>query len=214
MTNENIYTQLDQLSEVADNLDRENQRLYYDLDKLQLETREQQQLIDQLRKKNADLESMLSLRELFMKIMAAPSDGEYAQTGFEELRQQMVQNSQENQRLQQQVDRLSKLYAFVCEENKELLEELNADKPLEQEASDTADSYPRTRYQWVGGADGDLFQVEEESPRRVADNLDRENQRLQQQVDRLSKLYAFVCEENKELLEELNADKPFEQSEL
>ena len=132
MTNENIYTQLDQLSEVADNLDRENQRLYYDLDKLQLETREQQQLIDQLRKKNADLESMLSLRELFMKIMAAPSDGEYAQTGFEELRQQMVQNSQENQRLQQQVDRLSKLYAFVCEENKELLEELNADKPFEQ----------------------------------------------------------------------------------
>ena len=48
----------------------------------------------------------------------------------------------------------------------------------------------------------------------VADNLDRENQRLQQQVDRLSKLYAFVCEENKELLEELNADKPLEQSEL
>ena len=132
MTNENIYTQLDQLSEVADNLDRENQRLYYVLDKLQLETREHQQLIDQLRKKNADLESMLSLSELFMKIMAAPSDGEYAQTGFEELRQQMVQNSQEYQRLQQQVDRLSKLYAFVCEENKELLEELNADKPLEQ----------------------------------------------------------------------------------
>ena len=132
MTNENIYTQLVQLSEVADNLDRENQRLYYDLDKLQLETREHQQLIDQLRKKNADLESMLSLSELFMKIMAAPSDGEYAQTGFEELRQQMVQNSQEYQRLQQQVDRLSKLYAFVCEENKELLEELNADKPLEQ----------------------------------------------------------------------------------
>ena len=129
MTNENIYTHwVDQLSEIADNLDRENQRLYYDLDKLQLETREQQQLIDQLRKKNADLESMLSLRELFMKIMAAPSDGEYAQTGFEELRQQMVQNSQENQHLQQQVDRLSKLYAFVCEENKELLEELNADK--------------------------------------------------------------------------------------
>ena len=96
MTNENIYTHwVDQLSEIADNLDRENQRLYYDLDKLQLETREQQQLIDQLRKKNADLESMLSLRELFMKIMAAPSDGEYAQTGFEELRQQMVQNSQE-----------------------------------------------------------------------------------------------------------------------
>ena len=27
-------------------------------------------------------------------------------------------------------------------------------------------SAPRTRYQWVGGADGDLFQVEEESPRR------------------------------------------------
>ena len=132
MTNENIYTQLVQLSEVAVILDRENQRLYYDLDKLQLETREHQQLIDQLRKKNADLESMLSLSELFMKIMAAPSDGEYAQTGFEELRQQMVQNSQENQRLQQQVDRLSKLYAFVCEENKELLEELNADKPLEQ----------------------------------------------------------------------------------
>lgn len=132
MTNENIYTQLVQLSEVAVNLDREIQRLYYDLDKLQLETREHQQLIDQLRKKNADLESMLSLSELFMKIMAAPSDGEYAQTGFEELRQQMVQNSQENQRLQQQVDRLSKLYAFVCEENKELLEELNADKPLEQ----------------------------------------------------------------------------------
>ena len=136
MTNENIYTHwVDQLSEIADNLDRENQRLYYDLDKLQLETREQQQLIDQLRKKNADLESMLSLRELFMKIMAAPSDGEYAQTGFEELRQQMVQNSQENQRLQQQVDRLSKLYAFVCEENKELLEELNADKPLEREGA-------------------------------------------------------------------------------
>jgi len=132
MTNENIYTQLVQLSEVAVILDRENQRLYYDLDKLQLETREHQQLIDQLRKKNADLESMLSLSELFMKIMAAPSDGEYAQTGFEELRQQMVQNSQEYQRLQQQVDRLSKLYAFVCEENKELLEELNADKPLEQ----------------------------------------------------------------------------------
>ena len=132
MTNENIYTQLVQLSEIAVNLDREIQRLYYDLDKLQLETREHQQLIDQLRKKNADLESMLSLSELFMKIMAAPSDGEYAQTGFEELRQQMVQNSQENQRLQQQVDRLSKLYAFVCEENKELLEELNADKPLEQ----------------------------------------------------------------------------------
>ena len=132
MTNENIYTQLVQLSEIAVNLDREIQRLYYDLDKLQLETREHQQLIDQLRKKNADLESMLSLSELFIKIMAAPSDGEYAQTGFEELRQQMVQNSQENQRLQQQVDRLSKLYAFVCEENKELLEELNADKPLEQ----------------------------------------------------------------------------------
>ena len=132
MTNENIYTQLVQLSEIAVNLDREIQRLYYDLDKLQLETREHQQLIDQLRKKNADLESMLSLSELFIKIMAAPSDGEYAQTGFEELRQQMVQNSQEYQRLQQQVDRLSKLYAFVCEENKELLEELNADKPLEQ----------------------------------------------------------------------------------
>ena len=48
----------------------------------------------------------------------------------------------------------------------------------------------------------------------VADNLDRENQRLQQQVDRLSKLYAFVCKENKELLEELNADKPLDQSEL
>ena len=31
---------------------------------------------------------------------------------------------------------------------------------------DDDDSYPRTRYQWVGGADGDLFQVEEESPRR------------------------------------------------
>ena len=61
MTNENIYTQLVQLSEVAVILDRENQRLYYDLDKLQLETREHQQLIDQLRKKNADLESMLSL---------------------------------------------------------------------------------------------------------------------------------------------------------
>ena len=145
MTNENIYTQLDQLSEVAVNLDRENQRLYYELDKLQLETREQQQLIDQLCKKNADLESMLSLRELFMKIMAAPSDGEYAQTGFEELRQQMVQNSQENQRLQQQVDRLSDLYKLVCEENKDLLEELNADKPLEQEASDTADSYVEDR---------------------------------------------------------------------
>lgn len=42
-------------------------------------------------------------------------------------------------------------------------------------------------------------------------NLNSEIAELHQRVTRLSDLYKLVCEENKELLEELNADKPLEQ---